>query len=195
MLLAPLRWPGRDRAVPMGGCHPWLRYGMVAVRGRGDSQSQAPRRATAATRSEAGGGEDQMGPASAPDAVRHNNAKLEANLSAQRLYLRSQAWQPSSLSLSDAFEQLSAHISVITWAQLPQPVGFWGVALRGHFQRGELSASSTRTTACPAGLQGPCPACSQGRGAGRSFLPPRASLAALPARSLRCWIRQSPRSE
>lgn len=137
-------------------------------------------------------GRHQMGPASAPDAVRHKNPKSEANLSARRLYLRSQAWQPSRLSLSDAFEQLSAHVSAVTGVQLPQPFGFGGVALRGHFQRGELSAGSPQTIACPTGL---LPHVQPGPGAARSFLPPRASSAALPAQSPCCWIRQSLRSE
>lgn len=137
-------------------------------------------------------GRHQMGPASAPDAVRHKNPKSEANLSARRLYLRSQAWQPSRLSLSDAFEQLSAHVSAVTGVQLPQPFGFGGVALRGHFQRGELSAGSPQTIACPTGL---LPHVQPGPGATRSFLPPRASSAVLPAQSPCCWIRQSLRSE
>jgi len=57
-----------------------------------------------------------MGVALAPDAVRHDNYKLEVNVSVKRLYFRSQAWQPSSLSLLDAFEQLSVQVFVITQA-------------------------------------------------------------------------------
>lgn len=117
-------------------------------------------------------GRHQMGPASAPDAVRHKNPKSEANLSVRRLYLRSQAWQPSCLSLSDAFEQLSAHVSAITRVQLPQPFGFGGVALRGHFQRGELSAGSPQTIACPTGL---LPHVQPGPG-GCQVLPPSPSI-------------------
>lgn len=48
-------------AVPMGGCHPWLRHGVVALRGCEDSQPRAPRHATVATHSEAGGGEASDG--------------------------------------------------------------------------------------------------------------------------------------